>query len=78
MLDSASTFCSCAGVYLDRERCNAVKGCLLKAYRLQYIVSGARIERFQRALSGKVTAGQLQRVQAAFAPLIAYVGQASA
>ena len=67
-------FCSCAGVYLDRERCNAVKACLLKAYRLQYIVSGVRIERFQRALSSKVTSGQMQRVEAAFAPLIAYVG----
>jgi P-aminobenzoate N-oxygenase AurF len=66
-------FCGCAGVYLDRERCNAVKACLLKAYRLQYLVSGARIERFQRALSSKVTAEQLQRVDAAFAPLIAYV-----
>jgi hypothetical protein len=71
-------FCGCDGVYIDREQSNAVKACLLKAYRLQYIVSGARIERFQRALSSKVTAGQLQRVEAAFAPLIAYVGQASA
>jgi hypothetical protein len=60
-------------VYLNDQRCNAVKACLLKAYRLQYIVSGARIERFQRALASKVNAGQLQRVQAAFAPLIAYV-----
>jgi len=67
-------FCSCADVYLDRERSNAVKACLLKAYRLQYLVSGARIERFQRALSSKVTAEQRQRVEAAFAPLIAYVG----
>jgi hypothetical protein len=66
-------FCSCAGVCLDREQSNAVKVCLLKAYRLQYIVSGARIERFQRALSSKITAGQQQRVEAAFAPLIAYV-----
>ena len=67
-------FCSCADAYLDRDRSNAVKACLLKAYRLQYLVSGARIERFQRALSSKVTAGQMQRVDAAFAPLIAYVG----
>ncbi len=67
-------FGSCADAYLDRDRSNAVKACLLKAYRLQYLVSGARIERFQRALSSKVTAGQMQRVDAAFAPLIAYVG----
>jgi P-aminobenzoate N-oxygenase AurF len=67
-------FSSCTGVYLDREQSNAVKSCLLKAYRLQFIVSGARIERFQRALSSKVTCGQLQRVEAAFAQLIACVG----
>jgi len=66
-------FCSCAGVYLNRERANAVKACLLKAYRLQYLVSGARIERFQRALASKVTAGQMRRVAIAFAPHLAYV-----
>ena len=66
-------FCSNSGAFFDRERCNAVKACLLKAYRLQYLVSGARIERFQRALSSKITAGQMQRVDAAFAPLSAYV-----
>ena len=67
-------FCSCAGLYLDRERSNAVKTCLLKAYRLQYLVTGVRIERFQRGLSSKITSDQRQRVEAAFAPLIAYVG----
>lgn len=66
-------FCSNSGAFFDRERCNAVKACLLKAYRLQYLVSGARIERFQRALSSKLTAEQMQRVDAAFAPLSAYV-----
>ena len=66
-------FCSNSGAFFDRERCNAVKACLLTAYRLQYLVSGARIERFQRALSSKLTAGQMQRVDAAFAPLSAYV-----
>lgn len=71
-------FCSCAGVHLDWERSNAVKACLLRAYRLQYLVSGAHIERFKRALAGKLTAEQMRRVDAAFAPLIAYVGQAAA
>ena len=66
-------FCSNSGAFFDRERCNAVKACLLKAYRLQYLVSGAHIERFQRALSSKLTAEQMQRVDAAFAPLSAYV-----
>jgi hypothetical protein len=68
-------FCSCEGVYLDRMQCHAVKACLLKAYRLQYIVSGCRIERFRRALSSKVTAQQMERIDAAFAPLIAYADQ---
>ncbi|HEV8333561.1 MAG TPA: hypothetical protein VGQ22_19200 [Steroidobacteraceae bacterium] len=67
-------FCSCDGIYLDRIQCNAVKVCLLKAYRLQYIVSGARIERFQRALAKKITPEQQKRIDEAFAPLIAYVG----
>jgi hypothetical protein len=71
-------FASCAGVYLDRERSNAVKAGLLKAYRLQYIASGFRIERFQRALSSKITTEQMARIEAGFAPLVAYVGQASA
>lgn len=66
-------FCHCADAYLNREQCNAVKACLLKAYRLQYLASGARIERFQRALSNKATPQQMERVDAAFAPLIAYV-----
>jgi hypothetical protein len=69
----AEYFCSCAGVYISREQCNAIKACLLKAYRLQYIVSGARIERFQRALASKITPEQQARVDAAFAPLAAYV-----
>lgn len=68
-------FSSCAGVYLDREKSNAVKTGLLGAYRLQFLVSGARIERFQRALSSKLTSGQVQRVEAAFAPLIEYVAE---
>jgi P-aminobenzoate N-oxygenase AurF len=68
-------FCSNAGVYLDRAQSNEVKACLLKAYRLQYIVSGARIERFQDALASKITPEQKERVTAAFAPLIAYVGE---
>jgi hypothetical protein len=65
-------FCSGANGYLNREQCNAVQAGLLKAYRLQYLVSGARIERFQRALSTKLTPEQILRIDSAFAPLIAY------
>lgn len=66
-------FGSCEGVYLDRAQGNAVQACLLKAYRLQFIVSGARIVRFQRALEAKTTSQQRARIAAALAPLIAYV-----
>jgi hypothetical protein len=66
-------FGSCEGVYLDRAQSNAVKACLLKAYRLQYIVSGSRIERFLRALESKTTPQQRTRIEAAMAPLSAYV-----
>jgi hypothetical protein len=65
-------FCSRAGGYMTREHCNAVKTGLLKAYRLQYLVSGAGIDRFQRALSSKLTPTQLQCIDTVFAPLIAY------
>ena len=71
-------FCSCAGVYLDREKSNAVKTCLLKAYRLQYVVPGTRIERFQRALSSKLTSGQMQRIEAALADRICKSAYAAA
>jgi hypothetical protein len=66
-------FCSSSGAYLDRERCNAVKACLLKAYRLQYIVSGSRIERFQRALWSRTTPQQRTHIEACLAPIVAYV-----
>ena len=69
-------FCSRTDAYLDGDQCNAVKACLLKAYRLQYLVTGSRIERFQRALSSKLTGQQMRRVDAAIAPLIACVGTA--
>ena len=66
-------FCSCEGVYLNRMQSNAVKACLLKAYRLQYIVSGARIERFQRALWSKTKPQQRTHIEACLAPIVAYV-----
>ncbi len=72
-------FCSCAGIYLDRMQSNAVKACLLKAYRLQYIVSGARIERFQRAMASKVAAQQIERIERGGSPpMIAYVERSGA
>ncbi|WP_418315160.1 hypothetical protein [Piscinibacter sakaiensis] len=50
-------------------RAEAVCKTLLKAYRWQYIVSGAMQPRFQHQLAGLVSAAQLQRIQAALEPL---------
>lgn len=46
---------------------------ILKAYRWQYIVSGVQIERFQQELARKINAQQLERIQAALAPLVAFM-----
>ena len=43
----------------------------IKAYRWQYIVSGVMQPRFQKVLFGTMSAGQVQRVNAALAPLLA-------
>lgn len=50
-------------------RADEVKATLLKAYRWQYIVSGALEPRFQKLLSELVSPAQMDRVQAALAPL---------
>ena len=51
------------------ERAERVRGTMLKAYRWQYIMSGAAHPHFQTVLGGLVNAAQLGRVQAALAPL---------
>lgn len=42
---------------------------MLKAYRWQYIVSGATEPRFQNVLFGLIDAEQRQRIETALAPL---------
>ena len=42
---------------------------MLKAYRWQYIVSGAVHPQFQKVLGGLVSTAQMERIQAALAPL---------
>ena len=46
----------------------------LKAYRWQYIVSGAMEPRFCKTLAELTTEPQMARIQAALAPLVAFVG----
>lgn len=43
---------------------------LLKAYRWTYILSGVQVPRFQELLGSMITEAQLQRIQAALAPIM--------
>jgi hypothetical protein len=44
---------------------------MLRAYRWQYIVSGVQHPHMIKMLSGMTTRLQMQRIQAAFAPIVA-------
>lgn len=68
----ASYFCDAAGV--DPRDAAAVGANTLRAYRWQYIVSGALEPRFRKALAERTTDAQLARIQAALEPLLACVG----
>jgi hypothetical protein len=68
----AAYFCEVAGVGADHRE--AVESNTLRAYRWQYIVSGALEPRFQKALGGLTNDAQMARIQAALGPLVAFVG----
>ena len=59
----------CAG-RLDAEQVERVRAGVLRAYRWQYILSGAQHPRFGEILGGLITAEQGQRVGQALAPLM--------
>jgi len=65
----AAYFLKVSGMAGDDARAAQVKATVLKAYRWQYIVSGAIEPRFQKVLGEMVSPAQLQRIQAALAPL---------
>ena len=54
---------------LSAYRMQQVRDTVLKAYRWQYIVSGALEPRFQKLLASMVSSEQMQRIQDALAPL---------
>jgi hypothetical protein len=62
-------FLSVAGIAADDPRAARIRATLLKAYRWQYIVSGAVHPHFQKVLAGLVNRAQLDRILAALAPL---------
>ena len=65
----AAYFLSVSGMASDDSRASEVNATVLRAYRWQYIVSGAMEPRFQNVLGSLVSAAQMQRIQAALAPL---------
>jgi hypothetical protein len=66
----ATYFLRCLGRRLRGDEEARVAGALLHAYRWQYIVSGVQDARFAQLLGGMVSAAQMQRIQAALAPLM--------
>ncbi len=57
----------CRGI--DEAEARAIEDAFLKAYRWQYIHSGAQHPRFGKVLSSLITEGQSHRIQAALATL---------
>jgi hypothetical protein len=66
----AAYFLQLTGLSGDETRAAEVQATLLKAYRWQYIVSGAIEPRFQKVLGSLVSGAQMQRIQEALAPLV--------
>jgi hypothetical protein len=65
----AGYFCANAGEgFSDAQRARIDAG-MLKAYRWQYIVSGAMEPRFRKTLSDCLEEGQMKRIEDALAPL---------
>jgi hypothetical protein len=67
----ADYFLRIAGRDFDAGEQAAIRALLLRAYRWQYIVSGVQHPHFGRLLTGMTTEPQMQRIQAALAPLMA-------
>jgi hypothetical protein len=55
---------------LSKSEAQSLRAALLKAYRWQYIVSGAQNERFLQILAAMLTPAQLERVVAALKPIM--------
>ncbi|MGE5768605.1 MAG: hypothetical protein ACM35H_15555 [Bacteroidota bacterium] len=69
--EDARYFLSNCGRTLAESEQQAVKHGVLKAYRWQYILSGAQHRPFQRVLGELITEAQAQRIATALSPLMA-------
>jgi hypothetical protein len=65
----AGYFAATCGRAVDQVEARAIEAAFLKAYRWQYIYSGAQHPHFGKVLSGLITENQGQRIQAALATL---------
>jgi hypothetical protein len=65
----ASYFAATCGRAVDAAEASAIEAAFLKAYRWQYIHSGAQHPQFEKVLSSLITESQHQRIQAALATL---------
>jgi len=73
----AEYFISCGGPMYGSAEQQAIHDTLLRAYRWQYIVSGAQDPRFGEVLAELVTPAQMERIGAALGPIVAHVAQAA-
>ncbi len=73
----ADYFIATAGRRFSAGEQAAIGELLLKAYRWQYIVSGAQDPRFGEVLAELTTPAQMQRIGAALAPIVAATTQAT-
>jgi len=62
-------FLRACGRPFDGIQVQRLRDTMLKAYRWQYIVSGAQDERFLKVLGGMTTEAQMQRIGVALAPI---------
>ena len=70
----ADYFIATAGRKFSAAEQTAIADEMLKAYRWQYIVSGAQHARFGEVLTSLVAPAQMQRIGAALAPIVEHVG----
>ena len=68
----ADYFLRCAGRKFATGEEDAIRDVLLKAYRWQYIVTGAQEPRFAEALTSMTTPAQMERIGAALGPIMTH------
>jgi hypothetical protein len=65
----ARYFAATCGRVVDEKEADAIEVGFLKAYRWQYVHSGAAHPKFRKVLSSFITKAQGQRIEAALATL---------